>query len=451
MDYIANAFASNNDQEYTYIKIYKLLQDKINEIFGNVNLEEVNKISYKSSIKEFLRRNTIICSEMSTDILLEHLYHDLREFSFISRDDLFNQPGFEQININSYCDIYIKKSGKEQLSDYSFIDTEQSINVIKKMLRRNDLTIDDSTPRRTADIGKGIRITVMKTPLVDEDVGITCSIRKVSTDTISEEFIVNNGMLTNEMMNFLKVIVEKKVSVIISGETGSGKSSIGGILLDNFVNKGHRLFTIEEGAREWNFVKRDKNGKLKTNVIHTKTLQADKKENSITQEHLIKDSLRYDPDSIAPSEVRGEEAFEVISVANSGHGVLTTIHTNGVHSTPGKMVTYAKKAFQMDDNTLLDMVTTAFPILVHCELFPDGKRRVKEIAEVIGHQNNKPIISMLYEWETEDTEFDGETIIQMLGKFKHKNIISDKLQKFLLDKAVTKAFLTEFTQIQKEG
>ena len=410
---------------------------------------DINKMS-EEALKDMIRRyiidHSIHAADVPDDQLENYIYHDMAGLSFISRERLFEQKGFEEININAWDDIEVVVDGCRQKKDYTFLSPQQAIDIHQRMLRDSTGTVfNDAQPRATADIGEGIRITALKTPLVDADVAVASSIRKVNTQTISRELLLAGGALTDEMATFLELCIMHGVSMCISGETGSGKTTIAGCLLAK-ASKVLRTYTIEEGSREWKFVFRDSiTGKIVNSVLHTKTHpNPDNPKLDIDQEDLVKDSLRFDPDIIAPGEIRGREAFEVMGVSNTGHTVITTTHSNGTLDTPERIVTLAKKAFDMSDPTLFGMAARAFPILVHMEKGPDRRRRVTEIREVTGYHNGEIQSTLLFEFDVEDNIYNGDVCIEVKGKFCQLAGISLGLQKRLLKKGARRAELEPY-------
>lgn len=408
------------------------------------DIEALSETALKDEIRRYIVDHGVRC-EIEDDHLVEYIYHDMAGLSFISRENLFERDGFEEININAWDDVEVVIGGKRVKTNYSFLSPQHAVDIHRRMLRKTGTLIDEAQPRATADIGDGIRITVLKAPLVDKEAAIASSIRKVNTQTISRERLLEGGTLTEEMASFLDLCVMHGVSMCISGETGSGKTTLAGCLLME-ATKTLRTYTIEEGSREWNFVRRDKTtGRVINSVIHTKTRPNE--ENPllhIDQEALVKDSLRFDPQIIAPGEIRGREAFEVMGVSNTGHTVVTTTHSNGTLDTPERIVTLAKKAFDMSDATLFSMVARAFPILVHMELGPDLRRRVTEIREVTGYHNGELFSSLLYAFDVEDNIYEMGSCVSVQGRFRHLAGISAELQKRLLKKGARRSELEPF-------
>lgn len=402
----------------------------------------------ESVIKEVVQRTITeqgLHCEIPDDQLVDYLYHDMAGLSFITREDLFEKEGVEEVDINAWNNVEIVVRGKREKTDYSFLSSQHAIDVHQRMLRRTGTILNDASPRATADIGEGIRITVLKVPLVDRSVAVASSIRKVNTQTISWEALIKSGTLTETMARFLLMCIMHGVSMCISGETGSGKTTLAGCLLAE-ASQTLRTYTIEEGSREWQFVRTDpESGKILNSVVHTKTRRnEDDSTQGIDQEALVKDSLRFDPDIIAPGEIRGREAFEVMGVSNTGHTVITTTHSNGTLDTPERIVTLAKKAFSMDDSTLFGMAARAFPILIHMELGADHKRRVTEIREVTRYHNGEIESTLLWAFDVEDNVYKEDGTCEVKGDWQMLRGISENLQRRLLKKGVSRSEMTPF-------
>jgi len=413
--------------------------------------EDIETVS-ETRIRELIRRTIVdrgLKCEIPDDQLVDYIYHDMAGYSFVSREHLFEKEGFEEININAWNDVEVTVHGHRKKTEYSFLSPQHAIDIHQRMLRKTGTVLNDAAPRATADIGDGIRITVLKTPLVDATVAVASSIRKVNVQTITRARLIESGTLTESMADFLALCLKHGVSMCVSGETGSGKTTLAGCLLGE-ASKTLRTYTIEEGSREWQFVREDDSGKIVNSVIHTRTrLNDENPALNIDQEALVKDSLRFDPDIIAPGEVRGREAFEVVGVSNTGHTVITTTHSNGTLDTPSRIVTLAKKAFPMDDSTLWGMVVRAFPILVHMETGPDGRRRVTEIREVLRYNKGEVESKLLFSFDVEDNVYDGDTCVQVIGAFRHLAPISPELQQRLLKKGARRSQLVPYIKIDE--
>ena len=278
----------------------------------------------------------------------------------------YTKPGVEEVNINAYNDIeVIESSGRSIKIPDKFSSPQHAIDVIRRMLNACGMVIDDTMPSIVGFLDKNIRISVDKTPIVDADVGVNASIRIVNQQTVSEEKLLNSGSATAEMLHFLTACIRYGVSVCIAGSTGSGKTTIMAWLLSNVPNN-RRLITIEEGSREFDLVKRDAQGNILNSVVHLLTRPSENPALNINQDFLLERVLRKHPDVIGVGEMRS--AAESLSAAESsrtGHTVCTTIHSNSCNSTYRRMMTLAKRKYNMDDSILLQiMVSGAFFVSV---------------------------------------------------------------------------------------
>lgn len=433
-----------------YEQVLQSVQEAVSSSIQG-RIDALTETELKEKIERHISDHGVTCSLTDkASVLANYIYHDMAGYSFITREGLFDLPGFEELDINSWDCVEIIISGRRQPTDYRFLSPQHALDIHNRIMRITSTVFNDATPRATADIGPGIRITALKTPLVDENVAVVSSIRKVNTSQVSKEKLLQNGTLTKTMMEFLLICLEHGVSMSVSGETGAGKTTLAGCLLD-IVTKKLRTYSIEEGSREWDFISRDENGKVLNSIIHTKTRPSEDKTQHIDQEQLVKDSLRFNPSIIAPGEIRGREAYEVMEVSNTGHTVITTTHSNSTLDTPGRIVGLAKKAYSMDDSTLFTMVCQAFPILVHIESCADRVRRVTEIREVVGYKNGEVLSQLLFEFDVADNIYDGEECVKVEGTFAQVNPITDRLRKWFLKKGTRRAELDPYTNIIAEG
>lgn len=412
--------------------------------------EDLTEDELRGIIARYLRDHQIKCDlTNSASELTNYIYHDMAGLSFISREKLLERKDFEELDINSWDDVEMIVKGKRKKTDYRFLSPEHAQDILLRIFRQTKTPFDVANPGATADIGSGIRITALRTPLVDESVSVSASIRKVDMTAVARKKLVGTE-LTEQMMTFLELCLTHGVSIAFSGETGAGKTSLAGCLL-SYAAKTLRIYTIEEGSREWDFVLRDENGNVINSVIHTRTRPNEKDPTqNFGQEELIKFALRFNPDIIAPGEIRGRESFEVMGVSNTGHTTVTTVHSNGTLDTPERIIGLAKKAYDMTDTTLFAMCARAFPILVHMEQNADHQRRVTEIREVTGCVHGEIQSHLLFEFDIEDNIYEGDTCVRTEGTFRQLEPISRELAKRMLKKGARRSELQQFLEVEHE-
>ena len=199
------------------------------------------------------------------------------------------------------------------------------------MLHVSGMVLDNASPAVLGHLSKNIRIAVLKTPLVDEDVGICASIRIVNPQSMTQADFVKGGTATGEMLDFLAECIRYGISVCVAGATSSGKTTLAGWILTT-VPDSKRIFTIENGSRELDLV-RVKEGKVMNRVIHTLTRDSENEKQTVDQDDLLDMALRFNPDIVCVGEMRSSEAYSAQEAARTGHTVLTTIHSNSCEST----------------------------------------------------------------------------------------------------------------------
>lgn len=439
-----------------YVDTLKQTRGKVLEMIGRetnnegkaVDITTILEDSLKNMIKGVIIDNNIKCSNpKDLNSLVNYIYHDMARLSFISRDNLIEDDSFEELNIDAWNSVWIKKSGGVyKKSDYTFLSPEHLKNVLGKMLKQAKEPFNEGMPYITTSISESVRLTAYTTPVVDPNIGAVVSIRKISTSIVDRERLLQ-GTITEEMLDFLLSSAKYGISQCYAGETGSGKTTLTGFVIKECA-KNMRVFTIEEGAREWDFYVNDSNGDVLNSIVHTKTKKDNEKDRNIDQNQLLQGALRFDPDLIGVGEMRSDEAFAAIEASNTGHPVITTVHSSSASDSPVRLMTLAKKAFEFQDNTLMNMIVDAFPLQIYMRLFPDGSRRVTEIVEIRGYRNGELEYTPIYKFVVHDNKKDENgKLVEVQGEFQKFNAISDKLKERMLFKGATKEEIDKFSQI----
>ena len=267
-----------SEKKWDFSDVLKEVQTFISNNYSSLVVEGLNKINsendevkeqIKRYIKKFLLDQKISVEGFSQDDLIDKLYSEMAEFSFLTKY-IFG-TGIEEININSWDDIVVQYSdGRSVKLDERFDSPEHAINIVRRMLHVSGMVLDNTSPAILGHLSKNIRIAVLKTPLVDEDVGVAASIRIVNSQKLKKEDFIRSGTATEEMMDLLSTLVRYGVSTTVAGATSSGKTTLTGWLLST-IPFDKRIFTIENGSRELDLVERDEDGNVLNEVIHTKT------------------------------------------------------------------------------------------------------------------------------------------------------------------------------------
>lgn len=423
----------------TYDELLSLVQGYMSNAYESILSSELTNEDIKlvkEYIKQYLATYSIHYKDFTEDELTEMLFSDMAEFSFITKYLRNSEKmGLEEIDINSWEDVDIIIRGTKYKSNERFLSPQHAIDIIRRMLQTSGNVIDDGNPTALGSLAKNIRITVLKTPVLDDDIGIAASIRIIKKSTLSRDML-SKDTATGGMLDFLSYSVKYGISVCIAGNTGSGKTSTASWLMSTLPDEA-RIYTIEEGSREFDLVRRDKDGKVKNSVIHTVTKSTVDKSNDITQETLLDFALRFNPDVICVGEMRSSEAFAAQEAARTGHTVITTIHSKTASGAYMRMTTLAKRAYEFDDDTLMKMMVEAFPIIVFQRQLEDNSRKITEIIEGEGYVNGELKYRTLFRYVVDDNEMkDGKS--NVTGHFESVSKISDSLRNELIQNGLPK-------------
>ena len=337
--------------------------------------------------------------------------------------DLLEDDTVTEIMVNSPKDIYVEIDGKIVKDEsVSFINDTHIIRTIQRMVQPLGKTIDAANPMVDARLRDGSRLNAIIPPLSLK--GPVVTIRKFAKNLDGIEDLLRKGTLTNDMALFLDACVKAKLNIIISGGTGTGKTTLLNIL-SSFIDNSERIVTIEDAAE------------LKLNQQHVISLETRsvnyEGEGEVTIRDLVKNSLRMRPDRIIVGEVRGKEAFDMMQAMNTGHeGSITTLHANS----PVDAINRLETMLLMNDMDLpipaiRGYIENAIDIVVQIDRLSDGKRKITSISEIAGLKNNEIIIKEIFAYKqqglSEDGLVKGEFVVynyipKVYDKIKRKGI-----------------------------
>ena len=334
--------------------------------------------------------------------------------------DLLEDDTVTEIMVNSPKDIYVEIDGKIVKDEsVSFINDTHIIRTIQRMVQPLGKTIDAANPMVDARLRDGSRLNAIIPPLSLK--GPVVTIRKFAKNLDGIEDLLRKGTLTNDMALFLDACVKAKLNIIISGGTGTGKTTLLNIL-SSFIDNSERIVTIEDAAE------------LKLNQQHVISLETRsvnyEGEGEVTMRDLVRNSLRMRPDRIIVGECRGKEAFDMLQAMNTGHdGSLTTIHAHGVIDALNRLETLVlMSGLEIPIRAVREYIVNAIDIVINIERMSDGKRKITNISEIIGLKDGEielnPIFEFVQSGLTDTKEVSGS--FKMSNK---KPRILDKITK----------------------
>ncbi len=397
---------------------------------------------------KYIQDHRISVPGMDTEGLIDAIYSEMAEFGFLTK--YVYGEGIEEIDINAWDDVEVQfAGGVTKKLDEHFDSPEHAINVVRRMLHVSGMVLDDASPSVLGHLSKNIRIAVLKTPIVDEDVGVAASIRIVNPQSMKKQDFIKGGTATGQMLDFLAECIRYGISVCVAGATSSGKTTLLGWLLTT-IPDGKRIYSIENGSRELALVRR-REGKVVNSVIHTLTRDSENERQRVDQIALLDMALRFNPDIIVVGEMRGPEANAAQEAARTGVAVVTTIHSMSCDATYRRMVSLCKRAVDMGDETLMGFVTEAYPIVAFCKQLENKERRLMEIMECEILPDGTRKFRPLFQYQiTENRVENGKFIIK--GSHKQVNPISEGLARRLMENGMPQEMLSQLLSVpgQKE-
>ncbi len=324
-------------------------------------------------------------------------------------EPLLADDAISDIMVNGPYQVYIEKGGKLQLTDVKFNDNQHVMNIATRIVSRIGRRIDESSPLCDARLEDGSRVNIIVPPLAID--GASISIRKFSKKKIDLDSMAKNGTISQQMCTVLKIAARSRLNIIISGGTGSGKTTTLNAL-SRMIDAGERVVTIEDAAE------------LQLQQPHVVRLETRppnlEGEGEITMRELLKNSLRMRPDRIIMGEVRGQEALDMLQAMNTGHdGSLCTLHANR----PREALMRLENMVGMGNSNLPSravrmLIASAVDMIIQVSRMRDGGRRITYVTEVVGMEGDVITTQDLFTYEYLGEGEDGK----LLGNFKSAGI-----------------------------
>jgi pilus assembly protein CpaF len=313
-------------------------------------------------------------------------------------EPLLKDPSINDILVNTYKRTFIERAGVLELTPVHFQDDKHLMRVIMKIVSRIGRRVDESQPMVDARLPDGSRVNVAIPPVAID--GPIVSIRKFAARPYTLESLIENNSLTVEIAEILRAIVRSKLNVLISGGTGSGKTTILNAM-SRYIDERERIVTIEDAAE------------LQLQQIHVVRLETRppsiEGKGEIRQRELVKNSLRMRPDRIIVGEVRAGEAFDMLQAMNTGHeGSMTTIHAN----TPRDALTRLEQMVGMagldiPTRSMRQQIASAIHVVLQLQRLSDGRRRVMSVAEITGMEGEVVQMQEIYRYLRKHVDPDG--------------------------------------------
>lgn len=375
----------------------------LQEIDRDIDVSKPDEVRHKieTMFDEMLVQENLIIGRADRQRLLEQIVAEIMGLGPI--EPLLADDSITEVMVNGPSAVYIERGGRVLATDIKFDSDDHVLRIIDRIVAPLGRRIDESQPYVDARLPDGSRVNAVIPPL--SLVGPVLTIRKFARIPITAQTLVELGSITPEGLEFIKACVQAKINMVISGGTGSGKTTTLNVF-SAFIPNDERILTIENSAE------------LQLQQDHIVTLETRppnvEGKGEITMQSLVINSLRMRPDRIIVGECRGAEALDMLQAMNTGHdGSMTTAHSNSPRDTLARLETMVLMAgMDLPLRAIREQIASALDLVVHQERMRDGTRKITKITEVQGMEGDVIVMQDLFMFEQQG--YEGGTVVGRL-------------------------------------
>jgi pilus assembly protein CpaF len=334
-------------------------------------------------------------------------------------EPMLRDNSISEIMVNAPDTVFYEQDGRLYLSPIRFRDAGHILRIAERIIAPLGRRVDESSPMVDARLADGSRVNIIIPPVAPKSPTIT--IRKFRQDKMTIEDLIATGTLTRELAEFLRACIQVKLNIVISGGTGTGKTTLLNAL-SAFIPDDERIITIEDPTE------------LRLQQAHLVSLEARppslEGKGEVTQRDLVRNCLRMRPDRILVGEVRGPEAFDMMQAMNTGHeGSLTTIHSNSPRDALARVENMILMAgLDLPLRAIREQMVSALQVVVQIARMPDGSRKIITVAEITGMEGQVVTMQDIYRFEKRGIDTEG----RIVGDFRPTGIRPQFVERFAL-------------------
>jgi pilus assembly protein CpaF len=388
-------------------EIHKILISKLDlEKLSRVNSSQARQV-VAGIVSEIITEQRVPLSFDEQERIQEDLLDEV--FGLGPLEPLLRDLKISDILVNDKDHVFVEKGGKLQRVDTSFRDDRHLLQIIDRIVSRVGRRVDESSPMVDARLPDGSRVNAIIPPLALD--GPSLSIRRFGTGPLAANQLVKLNSISPEMMEVLAAAVRARISILISGGTGAGKTTFLNIL-SQYIPPSERIITIEDAAELQ---------LAQENIVRLETRAPNVEGNgAIRQRQLLINCLRMRPDRIIIGEVRGEEAFDMLQAMNTGHeGSMATIHANTCRDALTRLESMVAMCnLNLPEKTVRQQISSALTIVVQISRQSDGTRKMVSISEITGMEENVMSMQEIFTFQKKGIGPDGKVV----GVFKPTRI-----------------------------
>jgi pilus assembly protein CpaF len=392
-------------QQYVELKaiVHRKLLNRLNlEALAQADRSRAES-EIRTLVAELLAEEGMPLSLSERDVLFGELVDEV--FGLGPLEPLLRDPGISDILVNTYKNVFVERGGLLERVNAQFQDDRHLLRVIDRIVSGVGRRIDDSSPMVDARLLDGSRVNAIIPPLAVD--GPLLSIRRFPAERLKAEDLVTLRALTQPMLDFLSHCVRARLNGLISGGTGSGKTTFLNVL-SSFIGERERIVTIEDAAE------------LQLHQEHVARLETRppnvEGKGAVKQRQLVINALRMRPDRIVIGEIRGDEALDMLQAMNTGHdGSLTTVHANSPRDALSRIETMiAMGATNLPERAMRQQISSAIQFVVQQTRLSDGSRKITSISEITGMEGDIITMQEIFLFEKIGVTQDGKVI----GRFR---------------------------------
>jgi len=368
-----------------YIDLKVRLHQQMLEIMNLSVIDKMPQDQIKREVgelvKELLAKETVPLNSSERNQIAADIYDEFVGLGPI--EPLLKDPTVSDILVNTFSQVFVEREGQLELTPVKFKDDRHLVRIIDKIVAGVGRRVDESQPTVDARLPDGSRVNAVIPPIAVD--GPLLSIRKFAKIPYSMEKLVEIGTVTSEIADLLGAIVRARLNILISGGTGSGKTTMLNAM-SRFIDNRERIVTIEDAAE------------LQLQQIHVARMETRpaniEGKGELTQRELVRNALRMRPDRIVVGEVRGGEAFDMLQAMNTGHeGSMTTIHANTPRDAMSRLEQMiGMSGLDLSMRSMRAQIASAVHVVIQLERMSDGRRRLISFQEITGMESD--VISM---------------------------------------------------------
>jgi len=393
----------NEDMEQLIFRLHQMLIEELDADQVSAMPADERRKTVEQAAETVLRREMPGVSGITRDQIVSRVVDEVVGLGPI--DGMIRDPSISEVMVNACDEVFFEREGILYLSDIRFRDGDHIMRIIERIIAPLGRRVDEASPMVDARLPDGSRVNVIIPPVSPKSPTIT--IRKFRADKLTMEDLIAATSIAPEMAEFLKACVKLRLNILVSGGTGTGKTTFLNAL-SAYIPESERIVTIEDPVE------------IKMQQPHVVSLEARPSnidgKGEITQRDLLRNTLRMRPDRIIIGEVRGQEAFDMLNAMNTGHeGSLSTVHANSPRDALARIENMVMMAnLDLPDRAIREQVASALHLMVQLARFTDGVRRVTHITEITGMEGQIITMQDLFRFDQSGIDEEGRILGQMV-------------------------------------